>query len=108
MLLPMLWKRDNHEMCNCNNDPFAEIDRWMNDFWGGNLFDGSQEGPLFAGLKTDVIEKDGAIVLLPLATYPVSYLDDLKSEVCEIREKIASGEQPVFDNIDELFKELDK
>ena len=47
-------------------------------------------------------------MLLPLATYPVSYLDDLKSEVCEIREKIASGEQPVFDNIDELFKELDK
>lgn len=63
---------------------------------------------LSEGDQFDVIEKDGAIVLLPLATYPVSYLDDLKSEVCEIREKIASGEQPVFDNIDELFKELDK
>ena len=63
---------------------------------------------LSEGDQFDVIEKDGAIVLLTLATYPVSYLDDLKSEVCEIREKIASGEQPVFDNIDELFKELDK
>ncbi|MBR0090634.1 MAG: Hsp20/alpha crystallin family protein [Lachnospiraceae bacterium] len=59
MLLPMLWKRDNRELCNCNNDPFAEIDRWMNDFWGGSLFDGAEGGALFSGLKTDVIEKDG-------------------------------------------------
>ena len=59
MLLPMLWKRDNHEMSSCGNDPFTEIDRWMNDFWGGSLFDGAEGNSFFTGLKTDVIEKDG-------------------------------------------------
>ena len=58
MLLPMLWKRDNHEV-SCNTNPFSEIDRMMNDFFfgdeGGNSF--------FTGLKTDVIEKDGHYAL---------------------------------------------
>ena len=61
MLLPMLWKRDNREVsnCSCNQSPFAEIDRWMNDFFGGGLFDGAENNSFFGGLKTDVIEKDG-------------------------------------------------
>lgn len=62
-----------------------------------------QEGDQF-----DIIEKDGTIVLLPLATYPTNYINELKSEVCEIREKIETGEKPEFDNVDALFKYLDK
>ena len=63
---------------------------------------------LSEGDQFDIVEKNGKIVMLPIKTYPASYLKDLKSEVCEIREKIALGEQPVFDNIDALFEELEK
>ena len=64
---------------------------------------GLQEGDQF-----DIIEKDGTIVLLPLATYPISYINELKNEVCEIREKIKTGEKPEFDNVEDLFKYLEK
>ena len=56
MLLPMLWKRDNNDL-TLNTDPFAEIDRLMNSFWGPDME--KTFAPGFAGFKTDVIEKDG-------------------------------------------------
>ena len=56
MLLPMLWKRDNADI-TMNTDPFAEIDRLMNSFWGPEP--DKTFAPGFAGFRTDVIEKDG-------------------------------------------------
>ena len=56
MLLPMLWKRDNTDI-TMNTDPFAEIDRLMNSFWGADP--DKAFAPGVAGFKTDVIEKDG-------------------------------------------------
>ena len=56
MLLPMLWKRDNTDI-TMNTDPFAEIDRLMNSFWGPD-FDKAVAQNL-TGFKADVIEKDG-------------------------------------------------
>ena len=63
---------------------------------------------LSEGDQLDVMEKDGTIVLSPLAVYPTKYIDDLKKEVSDIKEKIASGEQPVFDTVDALFESLEK
>lgn len=63
---------------------------------------------LSEGDQLDVIEKDGAIMLMPVVVYPMGYMNDLKSEVNDIKMKIARGEQPEFDNIDALFESLDK
>ena len=64
---------------------------------------GIQEGD-----QLDVIEKDGTIVLFPMAVYPTKYIEELKKEVGDIKAKIASGEQPVFDTVDALFESLEK
>ncbi len=63
---------------------------------------------LSEGDQFEVVEKDGTIMLFPLAVYPTKYIDDLKKEISEIKEKIASGEQPIFDTVDALFESLEK
>lgn len=60
------------------------------------------------GAQFEVVEKDGTIIFLPLAVYPVSYIEALKSEVNELKSMVAEGKQPIFDNVDELFKSLEK
>jgi AbrB family looped-hinge helix DNA binding protein len=59
------------------------------------------------GDKLEIVEKDGVIELMPVAVYPKKYLDELRSEINETKAKIAAGEQPVFDTVDELFEMLD-
>ena len=43
-----------------------------------------------------------------MAVYPIEYIEELKKEVGDIKAKIASGEQPVFDTVDALFESLEK
>ncbi|MCM1537308.1 MAG: AbrB/MazE/SpoVT family DNA-binding domain-containing protein [bacterium] len=62
---------------------------------------------LVEGDKLDVFERDGTICMLPVAVYPKKYLDELHSEINEAKMKIASGEQPVFDNVEALFAKLE-
>ena len=45
--------------------------------------------------------------MLPVVVYPKEYLDELSGELNAVNEKIASGEQPVFDNVDALFEKLE-
>ena len=45
--------------------------------------------------------------MLPVVVYPQKYLDELQRELNAVKEKIASGEQPVFDNVDALFEKLE-
>lgn len=45
--------------------------------------------------------------MLPVVVYPKKYLDELRGELNEVKEKIASGEQPVFDSVDALFEKLE-
>jgi len=59
------------------------------------------------GDKLEVFEKDGTIFIMPVVVYPKKYLDELRGEIEEAKAKIASGEQPVFDNVDALFKKLE-
>lgn len=58
---------------------------------------------LSEGDKLDIFERDGTICMIPVVVYPKKYLDALREEIDEAKAKIASGEQPVFDSVDELL-----
>ena len=62
---------------------------------------------LSEGDKFDVFENNGVICLMPVTVYPKQYLAKLREEIEETKAKIASGEQPVFDDIDALFDRLE-
>lgn len=63
---------------------------------------------LSEGDTLDIFEKDGTICIMPVAVYPKKYLNELREELGEIKAKIASGEQPVFDNVNALFDKLEE
>lgn len=60
------------------------------------------------GDQFEVMEEDGKIILVPVAVYPERVIENLKKSVKELKVSIENGDQPVFDNIDSLFEELDK
>ena len=60
------------------------------------------------GDKLDIFEKDGEIHMMPVVVYPKNYINELQDEINSIKNKIKSGEQPVFDNIDALFECLEE
>lgn len=62
---------------------------------------------LSEGDKLDILEKDGAICITPVSVYPKKYLDELREEISAVKAKIASGELPVFDSVDDLFDLLE-
>ena len=62
---------------------------------------------LSEGDKLEVFEKDGAICMMPVAVYPKKYLSELQNEINDAKARIASGDQPVFDNVDALFAKLE-
>ena len=57
---------------------------------------------LSEGDKLDIFEKDGSICIMPVVVYPKHYLNELKEEISDVKAKLASGEQPVFDSVDAL------
>lgn len=63
---------------------------------------------LTEGDKFEVRELDGTIYLLPVVVYPKKYMDKLQKEIGDVKEKLAAGEQPVFDTVDALFKYLEE
>lgn len=63
---------------------------------------------LSEGDKLEVREHDGTIYLQPVVVYPKKYMDRLHKEIKEVKEKLAAGEQPVFDTVDELFRYLEE
>lgn len=63
---------------------------------------------LSEGDKLEIFERDGAICMMPVAVYPKHYLKELRSEIDGVKSKLASGEQPVFDNVDALFEKLEQ
>ena len=62
---------------------------------------------LTEGDKLEVAERNGVISIVPVAVYPEGYVEALKKEVTDIKGKIESGEQPVFDSVDEMTEELE-
>ncbi len=63
---------------------------------------------LSEGDTLDIYEKDGTICMTPVAVYPKNYIEELREEINEVKAKIDSGEQPVFDTVDELFEKLEE
>lgn len=63
---------------------------------------------LSEGDKLDIFEKDGSICIMPVVVYPKNYLDELRKEIDDVKAMLASGEQPVFDNVDALFNKLEE
>lgn len=59
------------------------------------------------GDKLEIIEKNGVIQIMPVVVYPKKYLEELKEEITKIKGKIKSDDQQVFDNVDDLFRQLD-
>lgn len=62
---------------------------------------------LSEGDKLDIFEKDGSICIMPVVVYPKKYLDELREEIDDVKTKIISGEQPVFDSVDAMFNKLE-
>ena len=63
---------------------------------------------LSEGDKLDIFEKDGMICLMPVVVYPKKYMDELRSELSQVKERLSKGEQPVFDSVDALFAGLEE
>lgn len=62
---------------------------------------------LSEGDKLEIFVKDGSICLMPVTVYPQEYLTELRKEVDETKAQLVSGELPVFDNTDDMFKALE-
>ena len=62
---------------------------------------------LCKGDRFEVCEKDGAIMLMPVVVYPRNYVDSLKMELHETIAKYEAGEISAFDNLEDMFKNLE-
>ncbi len=63
---------------------------------------------LSEGDMLDVFERNGTICMLPVVVYPKKYLDELRGEINDVKSRISSGEQPVFDSVDAMFARLEE
>ena len=45
--------------------------------------------------------------VMPIVVYPKKYLNELNIDIDDVKNKIASGEQPVFDSVEALFEKLE-
>ena len=45
--------------------------------------------------------------VMPVVVNPKKYLSELKIDIDDVKNKIASGEQPVFDSVEALFEKLE-
>lgn len=62
---------------------------------------------LSKGDRFEVIEKDGAIMLVPVVVYPKNYVDSIRSELHETIAKYEAGELTAFDDIDNMLNSLE-
>ncbi len=60
------------------------------------------------GDQLDIYEENGSIRLIPVAVYPKYYVEQLQAEIKLVKEAIKDGKQPVFDNLDALFENLEE
>lgn len=59
------------------------------------------------GDKLDITAQNGIIYMIPVVVYPKKYVDELRSEISDVKEKMKKGKQPTFSNVEDLFKQLD-
>ncbi len=63
---------------------------------------------LAEGDKLDIYEKDGMICIMPVVVYPKKYVEELRDEIADVRERLADGKQATFTSIDALFNQLEE
>ena len=63
---------------------------------------------LSEGDQLEVFEKDGMICLMPVAVYPKGYVEALQAELAQVKEDLKAGKQPVFDDLDAMFDQLER
>lgn len=63
---------------------------------------------LVEGDKFEILEDNGTIYLVPVEVYPKKYLDELREEIRQVKAKLSSGEQLVYDSVDALFEKLER
>ena len=62
---------------------------------------------LSAGDKLEIFEEKGMICIMPVVVYPKDYVDKILEDVEDMKRDIASGRQPVFDDMDDLIASLE-
>ena len=63
---------------------------------------------LHQGDQFEAIVDDGRIILVPVAIYPQKVVDELVNTIDEMKVAIENGDQPTFDSMEDLIKELQK
>ena len=61
---------------------------------------------LSPGDKMEIHENNGVITIMPVTIYSKQFINDIGEEIAAIKEKIAAGEQPVYDSLDAMFDKL--
>jgi len=59
------------------------------------------------GDKLEIFEDKGMICIMPVVVYPKGYVEKILDDVENIRQDVAAGRQPVFDNVDDLIAALE-
>lgn len=59
------------------------------------------------GDQLNIYAENGSIRIEPVAVYPKKYMDELHKEIQTIKKKIKENDQDVFDNVEDMFTELD-
>ena len=80
----------------------------MLESWKFSLYDLKGDDFMLAELRQkSQITIPEELIVKPGLVYPKKYLRELQNEINDAKEKIASGEQPVFDDVDALFAKLE-
>jgi len=59
------------------------------------------------GDQLNIYAENGSIRIEPVAVYPKKYMDELHKEIQTIKKKIKENDQAIFDNVEDMFTELD-
>jgi len=62
---------------------------------------------LSTGDKLEIFENKGMICIMPVVVYPKGYVDKILEDMEMIRQNVANGNQPVFNDIDDLIASLE-
>ena len=62
---------------------------------------------LTEGDKLEIYEEDGIICIMPVVVYPKKYIEQLQEELEDVKNKITTGETPIFKNVDKLLEWLE-
>ncbi len=60
------------------------------------------------GDQLEIFADNGKISMIPVAVYPDEYIEQLRKETMNLKDRIKSGKQPVFNSVDSMIDALEK